>query len=207
MEKLGWKYCRRKKSFCVDGHEQPAQKLHRKEFCEKYLGVWEPRMYWWIKIDKQELLTLKEQNEISKNVSSYEYIDASGLSKVEMHIDTCEWTSKKGNEHEFGGNLSIRKNVSLPLIKPIIIICQDKCVFIQYLLGKSQWVGPSGHRVLLPKTDGLSVMICAFQSCELGFDLKLLDNQLEKVNALRCKKIYIDKKQHVKYLALMRRNH
>lgn len=63
----------------------------------------------------------------------------------------------------FGGNLSVRKAQDE---KPLMIFGQDESVYSQFLLGNRQWVGPEGQRPLLPKTDGLSLMISALQSRE-----------------------------------------
>jgi hypothetical protein len=37
------------------------------------------------------------------------------------------------------------------------------------MLKPRQWVGPQGQRPLLPKSDGMSLMLSAFQSRETGF--------------------------------------
>jgi hypothetical protein len=42
MCQLGYKYCSRKKSFYVDGHERAEQWFHRKEFKEESLLKLEP---------------------------------------------------------------------------------------------------------------------------------------------------------------------
>jgi hypothetical protein len=69
--------------------------------------------------------------------------------------------------------------------KPLMIFGQDESVYNQYLLGNRQWVGPEGQRALLPKTDGLGLMLSAFQSRETGFGLKLSSIQLSEINESR----------------------
>ena len=49
-----------------------------------------------------------------------------------------------------------------------MIFGQDKSMFTQHLLKSKQCVGPQGQRLLLPKTDGLSLVISALQSRETG---------------------------------------
>ena len=61
----------------------------------------------------------------------------------------------------------------LPGVKPLVIFGQDESVYSQFLFGNQQWVGPQGQRPLIPKTDGLSLMISAFQSRETGFGVEI----------------------------------
>ena len=89
-----------------------------------------------------------------------------------------------------GGNLSVRKPAGT---KPLMIFGQDENVFNQFLLkSKQEWVGPEGQRALLPKTDGISLMISAFQSRETGFGVQISQIQMEGINEMRCGKNYAD---------------
>jgi len=72
------------------------------------------------------------------------------------------------------------------------IFGQDESVFNQFLLSNRQWVGPEGQRALLPKTDGLSLMISAFQSRETGLGMNLSRMQLDEINESRRGKNYVD---------------
>lgn len=93
------------------------------------------------------------------------------LTKLEPR--THRWIQVTAEIHEyavtmgfgsFGGNLSVRKPQG---VKPLMIFGQDESVYSQFLFGNRQWVGPEGQHPLLPKkTDGLSLMISAFQSRE-----------------------------------------
>jgi hypothetical protein len=97
-----------------------------------------------------------------------------GIEMVEFHVDDLDFLHNVAKEMGctlIGGDLSMRKPESLA--KPLMIFGQDESVFNQYLLGNRQWVGPEGQRALLPKTDGLGLMLSAFQSRETGFGLKL----------------------------------
>ena len=73
-----------------------------------------------------------------------------------------------------------------------MIFGQEESVFNQYLLGNRQWVGPEGQRALLPKTDGLGLMLSAFQSRETGFGLKLSSIQIGEINETRRNKNFVD---------------
>jgi hypothetical protein len=53
MNRLGFKYCVRKKSYYVDGHERPGTVTYRKDFVRRYL-CYERRAYRWIQISKTE---------------------------------------------------------------------------------------------------------------------------------------------------------
>jgi hypothetical protein len=197
MQKLNWRYSNRKKTYYVDGHERPAQKQHRREFCEKYLMEWERRSHRWVQMTKDELLACKEGGEM-KNTTGYEYTcEDSGEEMVELHVDTCTYTVNKGNERTYGGNLSVRFPISHPALKPIVLLGQDECAFNQFLLGSRQWIGPKGQRALLPKTEGAGLMVSAFQSRELGFGLKISDAELEEINFSRMGKKYKDEEAGV----------
>lgn len=53
MNRLGFKYCLRKKSYYVDGHERQGTISYRKDFVRRYL-CYERRTYRWIQITKNE---------------------------------------------------------------------------------------------------------------------------------------------------------
>jgi hypothetical protein len=73
-----------------------------------------------------------------------------------------------------------------------MIFGQGETVYSQFLLGSRQWVGPLGQRPLLPKTDGLSVMISALPSRETGFGVEISRLQMEEINESRQGKTYVD---------------
>ncbi len=101
----------------------------------------------------------------------YAYQDSNtGKEMVEFHVDDYKFLHSVADEMgfcAFGGNLSVRKQ---PGTEPLMIFGQDESVFNQFLLKARQWVSPDGRRALLPKTDGLSVMLSALQSRETGFE-------------------------------------
>jgi hypothetical protein len=60
---------------------------------------------------------------------------------------------------------------------------QDECVVKQYFFTQKSWNGPNGETALIPKDDGLGVMISAFVSHEFGFGFELTTEQFQEVNA------------------------
>ena len=54
------------------------------------------------------------------------------------------------------------------------------------------WVGLDGATIIVPKDDGLGVMISAFQSREFGFGLLVTDKQLKEVNKSQRGPKYLD---------------
>ena len=52
-------------------------------------------------------------------------------------------------------------------------------------MSKKSWVGPNGETNIVPKDDGLGIVISAFQSREFGFGQEVTDEQLKKVNEKR----------------------
>ena len=136
----------------------------------------------------------KQPSEFNKNANGYSYLSEDNVEMVEFHVDDHSFLHDVAHEMGhglMGGKLSVRKPASS--IKPLMIFGQDECVFSQFLLGNRQWVGPAGQRALLPKTDGLSLMLSAFQSRETGFGLSISSRiQLDEINESRRGKNYID---------------
>ena len=198
LRRLGFGHDRNKKSFFVDGHERPDVVYHRNEFCANYLSKLEPRTHRWIQVTKETVERWKLDNRIPNDSSStahqqgYTYQNAAGEEMVEFHVDTYDFLHSVADEIGFGlfgGNLSVRKPQHQ---KPLMIFGQDESVFNQFLLKPKQWVAPLGQRALLPKTEGISLMLSAFQSRETGFGVKVSRLQLDKINETRRGQNYVD---------------
>ena len=108
---------------------------------------------------------------------------------VECHVDDHPSFQDKLSHLEFGGNLSVRKP---PNEKPLISFGQDECIFKQFLFSCKTWTAPDGTKALIPKDEGLGVMISAICSREFGFGFELTPEQLLLVNAARDGKKYSD---------------
>jgi hypothetical protein len=123
----------------------------------------------------------------------YTYLSEDGSDMVEFHVDDHDFLHDIAKEMGYSSmemNLSaVRKPESS---KPLMIFGQDESVFNQYLLGNREWVGPERQRALLPKTDGLSLMMSAFQSRETGFGLELNRIQLDEIYETRRNKNNVD---------------
>jgi hypothetical protein len=113
----------------------------------------------------------RESNNVGDN--EYAYLDQHlGVEMIVFHVDNYDFLhliAKDIGFGTYGGNLSVR--MPPPRSKPLIIFSQGESVFSQFPLKPKQWVGPLGQRALLQKTDGMSLMTSAFQSCETGFGL------------------------------------
>jgi len=73
---------------------------------------------------------------------------------------------KMENERiKFGGNMSVLARGE----KPLICFGQDECIFRQFIFTNKAWVTPEGIRPLMPKDEGMGVMVSAFISREFGF--------------------------------------
>jgi hypothetical protein len=111
---------------------------------------------------------------------------------VEFHVDDLPFLHEYATTvgfGSFGGNLSIWKP---PGVKPLMIFGQNESVYNQFLLGNRQWVAPGGQRALLPKTEGLSLVISGLQSRETGFGVTISQMQLDEMNDTRHDQTYID---------------
>ena len=86
-----------------------------------------------------------------------------------MYDHPClqEWANNKYSN--FGRNIIVRVTNH----KPIRIFGQHKSVFNQFDFGSKQWVGAYGERYFLPKSEGMCIMVSAFQSREFGFSMEL----------------------------------
>ena len=87
---------------------------------------------------------------------------------------------------QFGGDLSERLDKGK---RPLIFIGQDECAISSNMFCSKAWKGPHGESTLLPKGDGDSMMISAFQSRVFGLGLgrSLTDAELAIVNSNRRK--------------------
>jgi len=195
IRRLGFSYDNRKKTFFVDGHERPNVVFHRNQFCKEYLAKLEPRCHRWIQVTKETVegwRREKKKSEFNENAKGYTYRSENGVEMIEFHVDDHDFLHGLAIEMGYGlygGNLSVRRP---PGSKPLMLFGQDESVFNQFLLGNRQWVGPAGQRALLPKTDGLGIMLSAFQSRETGFGLNLSATQLSEINETRRGKSYVD---------------
>jgi hypothetical protein len=77
--------------------------------------------------------------------------------------------------------------------KPVICFGQDECIFKQFIFTGKAWISPDGQKPVIPKDEGLGVMISAFVLREFRFGMKLADADLQKVNEYRQGKHYSDR--------------
>jgi hypothetical protein len=62
---------------------------------------------------------------------------------------------------KYGGKLSIRKPAN---VKPLVCFGQDECIFKQFTFTQKAWTAPDGQKAMIPKDEGLRIMISAFVS-------------------------------------------
>jgi len=180
MKTLGFSYCDRRKTYYVDGHERDDVVAYRTEFCSRYLTVYEPRCKRWVQMPKQ--MALKHP---ALEGCGYSYEGTDHTEMCEFHIDDVP--------DEVAAMFPLKMSVRAPSNSlPVIIIGQDECVFSQFLLTSKIWVGPHKESPLLPKSDGESQMISAFQSRDFGFGLQISKETLALVNASHHNQNYCD---------------
>jgi hypothetical protein len=181
MKALRFRYKMWRKGYYVDGHEKPSTVGYLWSFCECCLA-YEMCMFCCVQITLEQTKELEEQGEIVKG-SGYHYIDPlTNTNMVEFHVDTSEALLKLGIVGEFGGNILV---IFPAGCKPLIVFGHDESIFKQFLMSKKAWTGPNGESNIVPKDDGLGVMISAFQSLEFGFGMPLTPDQLEEVNIIK----------------------
>ena len=186
MRLLNFKYDARKKSFYVDGHERDDVVENRKEFCKRYLTELEPYCRRWVQVSKEDAMTTSGLN-LQLGHSYFDIVNDTEM--FEFHIDywdQCCCTKNNGPRPAFVAALHPTTSIRVSLTAtPLMIIGQDESVFAQYLLGNRTWIGPSGQRPLLPKSEGDGYMLSAFVSREFGFGRVLTKEELDQVNAAR----------------------
>jgi hypothetical protein len=150
----------------ADGHEKPSTIAYWKAFCEQYLGN-EARMHHWVQITERVAETLEEEGEIARG-SGYYYFDEVRKEKIiEFHIYASDKLLLLGNiTGDFGGNLSVRFPTGCKLL---VSFGHDESIYKKFLIITKTWIGPDGERNIVPKDDGLGVMVSTFQSREFGF--------------------------------------
>ena len=147
-------------------------------------------MHRWIQVPATLAIELEAKGEVAKG-SGYKY-DSNGVSMVEYHVDSFAADNELLKEMvttSLGGNLSVQFPQGS---KPLIIFGHDECIFKQFLMPGKQWYGPNRETSVVPKDNGMGVMISAFQSREFGFGLDLTKEDLVKVNQQRVGR-YCDK--------------
>jgi hypothetical protein len=160
LKLLGFKYEPRQKGYYVDGHEKPSTVENQNSFVRWYL-TYESQMFRWNQVSEEESKELEKNGVLTPN-SGYKYIDNEGKEMVEYHVDSSNaWQEKLTNETWFGGSLSIRRQSKINDL-PLVIFGHDECIFKQYHMTTKSWVAPDGSQLILPKDDGLGLMITAF---------------------------------------------
>jgi hypothetical protein len=189
MRLLGFKYEQRRKCYYVDGHEKPETKAYRKKFVRRYFE-YERMMHRWIQMELIDKLKLEEEEGIEL-AHGYQYVDPkTKVMMVEFHVDDHHsFQDKMNSTTRFGGNPSIQKPIDK---KNIICFGQDEAIMKQYCFTTKAWTAPSGQKAIVPKDEGVGVMISAFVSREFGFGMDLTEEQLQKVNQRRQGKKYSD---------------
>jgi hypothetical protein len=189
LDRLGFKYEPRRKCYYVDGHERPETKVYRRNFIKRYLEH-ENRMHRWIQFTIDEIEEMEQLEQIGKGLGFRYTNELTGIDMVEFHVDDHpSFLDRTSASTRFGGHLSVRKP---PNAKPLICFGQDECIFKQYIFSHKSWTAPDGQKAVIPKDDGLGVMISAFVSREFGYGMELSPEELQQVNNEREGKDYSD---------------
>jgi hypothetical protein len=187
LDRLGFKYEARKKGYYVDNHEKPETVAYRRHFVKRYLK-YEFRMFRWIQLPLEEVKAMEENKKIDEGLG-YRYQNSENKDMVEFHVDLHPTFQDRVSTTLYGGNLSVRIPAN---VKPLICFGQDECIFKQFTFTPKAWTAPDGQKSMIPKDEGLGIMISAFVSREFGFGFYILLEDLEKVNKKREGEKYSD---------------
>ena len=176
MNRLGFKYEPRRKSYYVDSHETPENVEYRSKFISRYFA-YELLAHRWYSITLEERNTMVNNNDIPKELG-YKY-EINGQTFFEFHIDDHPSFSKACANLEFGGMLSVRKSRDK---KKIMMLGQDEAIMRKNLFTLCSWTMPDGSKALLPKDEGMGVMVSAFTSREIGFGYTAPEECMKAIN-------------------------
>jgi hypothetical protein len=195
LKVLGFVYDLRKKTFYVDGHEKAEQRFTRLLFSKKYLTELEPHMHRWVPLTMGEARDMVNSGAMDEKwlLAGYKYQDEDDEERIEFHVDTNDFLHKYASDmYLFGGKPSVRRDKDKRR-NPLVILGQDECIFNQYMMKPKNWIDTiSGRRPLLPKSQGATLMVSAFQCREFGFGMELSEDDLFKINQKRLGTKYCD---------------
>ena len=208
MRSLGFNYSVKTKTYYVDGHERPDVVEYRIEFIKRYKKC-ELQSHRWVQLSETEVdLLIKEgcegEDKGFKKHQGYKYTNDSNITMFEFHVDDhSSFPDRVQHYPQFGGDLSVRRNKSK---KPLIMFGQDECIFKQYLFGNKKWFLPDGTTSLLPKDEGMGIMISAFCSREFGYGFEFTPERMIVVNEFRMKEENKKYKDHDASVAVNGKN-
>ena len=123
---------------------------------------------------------------------------------VELHVDCCDFIHNLASRTylNYGGNLSHfrPKDASGNYLRPIIMVGQDESVVSQNITNSKHWVTNTGAAAIQTKSDGQSLMVSAFISCEFGIDVELSETDLKEINEKREGQKYINEEAAIAVL-------
>ena len=186
MRQLGFKYEIRKKCYYVDNHDSPENLEYRKLFIQRYLK-YELRAHRWYSITKEKKEEMVRDGKLDVE-SGFSY-ERDGVEMIELHVDDHEEFQVACRSVPFGGNVSVRKPVGQ---RKLMMFGQDEVIFRQFLMWMYSWTLPDGTKQLVPKDDGMGLMLSSFCSRELGYGFPLTQDMLDLVNEQRKGQKYSD---------------
>ena len=110
LHALGFQWCKTRKHFYSDRHEDPVTVAYRTCFIERYMFCYEPRAHRWIQVHTSRANELRESNGVPEG-AGIDFITADGKEMTEFHVDDnkqfAEYMNQSTKEEEkFGGRLS-----------------------------------------------------------------------------------------------------
>ena len=137
-----------------------------------------------IKLDKVLAKRFEESNQIPRDVGVS--VLENGNEYVYIPVDLCSKYVKSNHGVLKDGRL-------ISSLKPIVILGHDECIFKQYQFTNKSWVSDKGTTCIIPKDEGIGIMISAFQCREFGFSHRdFTEEELGKINDNRRNKRYLD---------------
>lgn len=175
--------------YYVDWHKQPATSTYQNKCIYMYLKQ-EHIIFRWIQINKKRNYWIAKQWYVPSG-SGYQVTADKGCKTVGYHVDSHEILQKKMNKDIlFCECLNVCKYA---YTKPLIFFGRNECMSKHYMVTNKNWCTVNDTTFWVPKSDNHSVMISVFQSWDFGIGMKLVGNEIKRVNTVSLGKTYVEK--------------
>jgi hypothetical protein len=156
---------RGRKAATLFNHEKPETVTCCPHFIKRHLNH-EKRMFRWMQLPLAQVKDMKENLEIDEGLGHRHTDSTTCQETVEFHVDQHPSFQDGVATTEHGGNLSVMMPAN---VKPLICFGQNECIFKQFAFAPKALTAPDGQKSMIPKDQGLGVMMSAFASRQFGF--------------------------------------
>eukprot|EP00733_Pompholyxophrys_punicea_P000119 Pompholyxophrys_punicea_v1_NODE_18_length_5920_cov_44.741176.p1 type:complete len:649 gc:universal NODE_18_length_5920_cov_44.741176:695-2641(+) len=193
--RAGARYESISKSYYTDGHEKKDVVEDRRRYLNE-TDVLSLRLPLWLQVPQSDLSVTHESQKWEAN-RVHHYINSTGVSMVEFHVDKLQDQNLREKVGSFGGNWSVRRSSEAATKcrydhDPLVCKCsrqayhigQDESIYKAYLAPSKEW-SVGGLKTLRKKHDGPGEMVSGFQDEVRGFGFPMTSTELENFNLVQ----------------------